>query len=253
MNAPIVEWSPDVAFAADLSDDARADEFLAQNKLENGQFLCCISRLRHTPFWKMNSHNAPFDAVQHARDELMKTRDHAPLIKAIITVARQTPMKILVCPEDETQMESTWENLVAPLPDDVRERVVWRDTFWLPDEALSVYRRSAGLFGSEMHSPILCVGNGIPAIVCRFAEQSTKGIMWRDIGLGDWLFDLDDETERARVAPTVLALAQDPQGAKIRAQKARDLVRLRFAETMKIVRREVMDSARSRLKKQNTI
>ena len=43
-----------------------------------------------------------------------------------------------------------------------------------------------GLFGSEMHSPIMALSNGIPAIVCRFAEQTTKGIMC-DIGLGDWL------------------------------------------------------------------
>lgn len=72
-----------------------------------------------------------------------------------------------------------------------------------------------------------------------------EGIMWRDIGLGDWLFDLDDQAERASVAPTVLALAQDPQSAKIRAQKARDLVRARFTETMGVVRGEVIASQTS--------
>ncbi|MCP5768275.1 hypothetical protein NL347_29035, partial [Klebsiella pneumoniae] len=72
-------------------------------------------------------------------------------------------------------MRVTRENLWDRLPEDVRARVVWRDRFWLPDEALGVYARSAGLFGSEMHSPILCVGgaNGVPALVCRWAEQST--------------------------------------------------------------------------------
>ncbi len=241
--APIVEWAPDVAFATDLRDEERADAFLRANALEDGQFLCCISRLRNTPFWKMSGHAAPFDAEKHARNESMKAHDHAPLIEAIVAVARQTPLKILLCPEDESQIEITRENIWEKLPADVKKRVVWRDTFWLPDEALSVYCRSAGVFGHEMHSPIMSIGNGVPALVCRWAEQSTKGMMWRDIGLGDWLFDFDDEADVSRLAPAVLTLAQNPQSAKIRAQAARDLVRNRFAETFVIVRLEVSAAA----------
>ena len=245
MKAPITEWSPDAAFASDLRDDARAETFLRANNLQDGQFMCCISRLRNTPFWKMPTHNTPFDAQKHARNEEMKMHDHAPLIEAIIAVTRQTPLKVLLCPEDESQMQITRDNLLVHLPADVRERVVWRENFWLPDEAISVYRRSAGLFGHEMHSPILCIGNGIPAIVCRWAEQSSKGFMWRDIGLGDWLFDFDDEADLPRLAPVVLKMAQDPQGAKIKAQKARELVFERFTQTMSIVRNEVLSARRA--------
>ena len=46
-----------------------------------------------------------------------------------------------------------------------------------------------------MHSPILCIGNGIPALICRYKEVTTKGYMWQDIGLGEWLFNLDVEDE----------------------------------------------------------
>jgi hypothetical protein len=67
------------------------------------------------------------------------------------------------------------EMLLDLLPDDVKRRVVWRENYWLTDEALSTYALSAGLFGHEMHSPIMCIGNGIPAIVCRFEEQTSKG------------------------------------------------------------------------------
>jgi hypothetical protein len=207
-------WAPDTAFATDLRDDARAAAFLAAHGLEEGRFLCCISRLRFTPFWLIPSKGQALDPVKHARNEAMKEADHAPLLEAIVAVVRETPLKVLLCPGDETQMAITREMLLDRLPADVRGRVVWRDTFWLPDEAISVYRRSAGLFGHEMHSPIMCIGQGVPAIVCRWAEQSTKGIMWRDIGLGDGLFDLDDPTESARVAPAVLALARDPVAAR---------------------------------------
>ena len=86
-----------------------------------------------------------------------------------------------------------------------------------------------------MHSPIMAMGNGTPAIVCRFAEQTTKGFMWRDIGLGDWLFDLDQPDELRRVAPAALALAKDPIAAKAKAAKAREFVKQRQRETMAIL------------------
>jgi hypothetical protein len=88
-----------------------------------------------------------------------------------------------------------------------------------------------------MHSPIMCIGAGIPAIVCRWAEQTSKGFMWSDIGLGDWLFDLDKEDELARVVPAVLAMAKDPEAAKAKAARGREVVLKRQRETMEIVGR----------------
>jgi polysaccharide pyruvyl transferase WcaK-like protein len=233
---PIMEFGPDGAFGCDLRDDDKAKRFLAANGLEEGKFLCCIARLRYTPYWKMKP-GAAFDERKHARNEAMKEQDLAPLREAIQAVIAQTDLKILLCPEDSSQVEINRENLYDKLPDDVRRRVVWRKDFWLPDEALSTYVRSAGLFGAEMHSPILCIGSGIPAIVCRFAEQTSKGYMWRDIGLGDWLFDLDRAEDRARVAPTVLAMAKDPTTARAKAQRARQFVMQRQQETMAVLKR----------------
>lgn len=235
VRAPIMEWGPDTAFATDLRDDARADAFLRAHNLIDGKFLCCISRYRFTPFWLMPSKHEPINPARQARNDEKKIADHAPLLAAIIAVVRETDLRILLCPEDETQMTITREMLLKKLPDDVRPRVVWRETFWLPDEAVSVYRRSAGLFGHEMHSPIMCIGHGIPAIVCRWEEQSTKGIMWRDIGLGDWLFDFDVPTEAAAMPAAVLALARDPAAARAKAARAREFVRARLRETMRSV------------------
>jgi hypothetical protein len=165
----------------------------------------------------------------------MKEHDLAPLRQAIVEVVRQTKMKVLICPEDETQMALGKEMLFDKLPADVKEHVVWRAEFWLTGEALSTYIRSAGLFGAEMHSPILCIGNGIPAIVCRWEEQTSKGVMWRDIGLGEWLFNLDEATEIPGIVPAVLALAKDPAAAKEKAMKARSFVLQRQHETIRIL------------------
>jgi polysaccharide pyruvyl transferase WcaK-like protein len=125
------------------------------------------------------------------------------------------------------------ELLLDPLPAAAKRRVVWRERFWLTDEALSVYVRSAGLFGSEMHSPIMAVGNGVPAIVCRFAEQTSKGFMWRDIGLGQWLFDLDDEADHDRIAPAVLEMLTHVERSRAAVATARSLVADRHGRVMK--------------------
>lgn len=233
---PVMEFGPDAAFATDLRDDERATRFLKQNGLEAGRFLCCIARLRYTPYWKIRGKQMTAeDDRKHAVNEARKEQDHAPLREAITAVVRRTGMKVLVCPEDRSQMAVGKEMLVDPLPAEVRKGVVWRENYWLTDEALSVYVRSAGLFGNEMHSPIMCVGNGVPAIVCRWAEQTSKGFMWRDIGLGGWLFDMDQAKDRARVAETVLAMASDPKAARARVAEARTIVTRRQAETMKHV------------------
>ncbi len=72
-----MEFGPDGAFACDLRDDARADAFLKEHGLVHGKFLCCIPRLRYTPYWTIK--DLTFDPVKHARNEEMKEHDHAQL------------------------------------------------------------------------------------------------------------------------------------------------------------------------------
>lgn len=232
---PVLEFAPDGAFACDLRDDERALAFLRASGLEEGKFLCCLSRLRFTPYWSIPGSKRPYDEQRHARNEAMKEHDHAPLREAIIRVIRETSLKVLLCPEDMTQMAVGKELLYDKLPDDVKPRVVWRDQFWLTNEALSVYVRSAGLFGSEMHSPIMAVGNGIPAIVCRFEEQTSKGLMWRDIGLGDWLFDFDRDEDCQRLPQAVVDMARNPAAARDKVTQAQRFVEQRQRETMEVL------------------
>lgn len=236
IKCPIMEFCPDGAFAVDLRNEEAATQFLKTHGLEEGKFMCVIPRTRFTPYWEIPAKKTPFDEQRHLRNEAMKEHDNAPLRQAIIEVVRQTPMKILICPEDETHVKLGKEILYDKLPEDVKQKVVWRDRYWLTDEAVSTYVRSAGLFGLEMHSPIMCIGNGIPAIVGRFFEQTSKGVMWRDIGLGDWLFDMDNEQDVARYVPTVLAMAKNPKAAKAKAAKGKKYVEQRQRETMNLLK-----------------
>lgn len=237
--SPVMAFGPDGAFAVDLRNDPAAVAFLAGHGLEEGRFLCCIGRFRMTPYWRIPAKHIALNPVHDARNEAMKEQDHSPLRAAMIRIVRETALKILLCPEDETQMSVNKEMLYDTLPEDVRARVVWRDSYWLTNEAVSTYVRSAGLFGHEMHSPIMCVGNGIPALVARWAEQTSKGFMWRDIGLGDWLFDFDCAGDRERFPAAALAWAQSLPEARARTAVARATVAQIQSDAMQTLRAEV--------------
>jgi hypothetical protein len=165
----------------------------------------------------------------------MKEHDNAPLREAITQIIRQTSLKVLICPEDETHVALGKSLILDHLPEDVKQKVVWRNKYWFTDEALSTYKRSVGLFGLEMHSPIICIGQGVPAVVCRSYEQTTKGYMWQDIGLGEWLFDMDNPDDVKRIVPTVLAIAKNPKSAKKKALKAKAFVLKRQKETIAVL------------------
>ena len=209
---------------------------MAETGLEEGKFICVIPKYRRTPYWEIPSKKATYNESINKRNQEMKEHDLKPYRDAIIALVRETPMKVLICPEDMTQVKLGKEMLYDPLPEEVKKKVVWRNRFWLTDEALSVYVRSAGYFGLEQHSPIMCIGNGIPALLGRFEEQTSKGYMWKNIGLVDWFFDSDKPDQMERLTSTVLSLAKDQKAARQNAQKAKEIVEKRQAETMQIVR-----------------
>lgn len=235
VKSPDIKFVPDAVFSIDVTNDTKAAAFLKENNLEEGKFLCCIPHHRNTPVWLHPHKNKPFDEKKNARNEEMKEHDHLPLREAIVAVVRNTAHKILICYEDETEMIIGKEWLFEKLPEDVKSKVVLLDRYWLTDEAISVYKKSAGLFGNEMHSPIMCIAFGIPAIVCRWEEQSSKGVMWEDIGLGEWLFNFDKPEDIIRFVPTVLEMAVYTKQAKFKAKKAMRLTHSLHKAAMKEV------------------
>lgn len=231
VTCPIMEFGPDGAFACDLRDDPTAEKWLAEKGLQTEGFVCCIPRLRYTPYWLIRP-NTTRDDRKDLRNMEMAESDFAPLRKAIEAIVAQTDLKVLLCPEDRTQMAVGKRWILDSLAEKTQQRVVWREGFWLTDEALSTYARSAGLFGLEMHSPIMCIGNGIPAIVGRFAEQTSKGFMWRDIGLGDWLFDFDLSDDKIRYPHAVVEMVTQRRRSSELVKKAQAIVKKHQSATM---------------------
>ncbi|CAN5531428.1 polysaccharide pyruvyl transferase family protein [soil metagenome] len=240
ITTPILDFAPDSAFAVDIRDDAKADAFRAKHGLEEGKFLCVIPKYRNTPYWLVRKpvSDKPLTDGDKAKDktnQAMKESDFAKVRPAVIEFLKTTPYKVVLVPEDKTHININKEMFLDRIPDDLKSRVVWKDDYWLTDEAISLYLKSLGLLSMDMHSPIMCIGNGIPAIHCRFKEQTTKGQMWNDIGLNNWLFNLDDEKDGDKITAALLAMVKDPAAAKKTALKAKAFVDGKFAETFKVL------------------
>ncbi|MBN9518229.1 polysaccharide pyruvyl transferase family protein [bacterium] len=240
LRCPVIDFAPDAAFSTTIRDAAGAETYLRANGLWNERFVCFIPRLRYTPYWLIR--NTPMTDADREKDrtnQRLKESDHAKVRAALVAVVRDAGMKVLVCPEDKSHMAVGKEMLIDPLPADVRAKVVWREHYWLTDLALAVYARSAGLVSMDMHSPIMAVGNGIPAIHCRFAEQTSKGRMWRDIGLGDWLFDLDEERDGSRITAAALAMLRRDDDTRTRLMKAQAYVQERQRAAVGVLARQL--------------
>ncbi|ANH81680.1 polysaccharide pyruvyl transferase [Niabella ginsenosidivorans] len=240
VNCPEMGFCPDGAFAIDLRDDTSAQSFLNAHNLQPGKFVCVIPQYRFSPWWEIPEKKLKVDSIKANYNLKYKEHDNAPIREAMIAVARQTDIKLLIVPENETQVRIGKEMLYDPLPGDVKAKTVWRDHYWMTDEAVSTYAMSAGLFGLEMHSPIFCIDVGVPAIVCHFDEQTSKGYMWKDIGLGQWLFDMDKPKDVARITPAVLDMIKNPKAAHAKVVAAQRFVKKRQEETMCVLKQNII-------------
>lgn len=214
VRTPILEFGPDSQFGMHLRDDPRGDAYRQANGLEPGKFICVIPRLRYTPYYQIR--NEPRVETDYAKDAInarTTEQDHAKLRDMIVAYVRQTGNRVMACAEMTYQIPMGKEVLVDPLPADVKKNVVWRDTYWLPDEAASIYSKAQAVVSVECHSPIIALANGTPAFYVRQPTDTCKGQMYRDIGVNDWFFEVD-ETNGDQLWARLEAIHRDPVGAR---------------------------------------
>lgn len=221
--SPVIAFGPDATFALALRNEPTADAYLESVGLDDRPFLCVVPRLRWTPYWEIN--NTVPTAVEEQRiveNNTWKEPDHAKLREAIIRWVRETGNPVLACPEMTYAVNLIPELLIDPLPEDVKPHVIWRDSYWLTDEAASVYARATAIVSCEMHSPIIAIANGVPAIYVRQPTDTSKGYMWPHVGLGEWFFEIETATG-ADIADAVMAIHANPAAAKntVRAASAK--------------------------------
>lgn len=230
LRTPALDFAPDVAFGFDLTDDDRAVPFLRGAGLEDGRFLTAIVHysVTHRP-----------GVVEHAETMLDAMRH------VITRWVRETGLPVLLCPEDEREIEVHRDLLVPPLPDDVKKLIRQRETFWLPDEALSVVKRSRAMFSMEPHTMIWALAHGVPCLHPMVWEFGRKAEMWRDIGLGEWVFHFLD-TEAETMADRLLEVHHDHDAARAKVAEAMTFVRARMDQAFAVVRGAAVKGHQSR-------
>jgi hypothetical protein len=214
VRTPVLEFGPDAQLGMTLRDDAKGLAWLQAHQLFEGKFICVIPRLRYTPYYRIN--NIPRVAADDIRDAINSRttdKDHAKLRDMIVAYVRKTGNKVMACAEMTYQVDMAKEVLVDPLPEDVKKNVVWRDTYWLPDEAASIYSKAQAVISVECHSPLIALHNGTPGMYVRQPTDTCKGQMYRDFGAGDWLFEVD-ETSGDQLWSRLRAIHQNPAKAK---------------------------------------
>lgn len=228
ITGPKMEFGPDATFALDLRDDEAAARLLKEHRLESGKFLCCIPRLRWTPYWEIRPESVKPNPQRSAVNEAFADRDHAKLREAMIAWVTETGQRVFLVPEMTYAVTRLRPLLYDPLPETVKQHVAVLDRYWLTAEAASVYAQAAAVASFEMHSPIMAVAAGTPAVLLRQPTDTRKGQMWRDIGLNQWIFEIDDSTGK-EIAARVVEIGKDLPAARQTAAKAREVARERMA------------------------
>ena len=238
VRCPHVDFAPDASFAMDVRDDVAAQALLQRAGLEPDKYICAIPRLRITPYWDMVAgfKMAPEEVARRkAVNEKHAPSDHAKMREVLTTWVRQTGHKVLLCPEMTYQVGLLRPLLFDPLPDDVQSKVVPMERYWLVDEAASVYRQARAVISMECHSPIIANANGRPGFYLRQPEDTWKGQMYPDLGLGDWKFEIETATGH-EIAERLLRVHANYDAALSRVKAAAAGAAGRHKKAMGVVR-----------------
>lgn len=240
VKTPVLEFAPDGCFGIDVRDEERGLATMKKLGLEDKKFITVLLRT--------NTPKAP--GVDDPRPEKLNPLHPTPKqveddqrraagFRELITKwVQATGNKVLIAPETIKEMEHNKRLIFDPLPPEIQKQVVNLEYFWNADEAASIFARAHTVVCHEPHSPIIALANGTP-IIHWFSEfHGLKCWMFEDIGLKDWLLEIDT-TPAETVFQTVMAIEKDYPAAQAKVKKTMDYVHERQAATMGVVKKTI--------------
>lgn len=240
VKTPVLEFAPDGCFGIDVRDEERGLATMKKLGIEDKKFITVLLRT--------NTPKAP--GVDDPRPEKLNPLHPTPKqveddqrraagFRELITKwVQATGNKVLIAPETIKEMEHNKRLIFDPLPPEIQKQVVNLEYFWNADEAASIFARAHTVVCHEPHSPIIALANGTP-IIHWFSEfHGLKCWMFEDIGLEDWLLEIDT-TPAETVFQTVMAIEKDYPAAQAKVKKAMDFVHERQAATMTVVKKVI--------------
>ncbi len=227
------EFGPDGCFGIDVRDDERG--------LATMQALGLTERKFITVQVRTNTPKAPgvddprpekLNPLHPTPQQVADDERRAAKYRALVTLwVQQTGGKVLISPETHKEMEHNKRLIHDPLPPEIQKQVVNLTEFWNADEAASIFARAHTVICHEPHSPIIALANGTPIIHTYSEFHSPKCWMFKDIGLPEWLMEMD-ETPAGQIAETLFAIDSDYSAAQQKVAQAMTFVRECFSNSM---------------------
>jgi polysaccharide pyruvyl transferase WcaK-like protein len=225
IQCPLIEFGPDAAFAMVKSNDETNKTFMTEHALEPGKFLCVVSRIRYTPYHLIKP-EIKLEGLTLERYKCSlqhQDTDLAPLIGLIKKYIAYTGEKVVLCPEMSYEMELNYKEIYSKLTPAEQQKTICMKNYWLPDQAVALYKKSRCLVSMEMHSPILSLAQLIPSFYLQLPTDTCKGEMWHDIGLSEWIHKVPEKSADD-IWPYLKAVIDNPAESKAKAAKAMTLV-----------------------------
>ncbi|HBE03658.1 MAG TPA: hypothetical protein DC049_14485, partial [Spirochaetia bacterium] len=219
----VLRFGPDGCFGIDVRDDQRADSFLRKNSLDEHSFMAVIPRTNTPKLHDAADALNPKEPTALQKDEDNKRSEKLRVI--IEYFIRSTGGKVLLAPEVDKEIPHARRLLYDPLPEQIRAQVVHRSSFWNADEAVSIYSKARLLVAMEPHSCIMALAQGVPCIHYYTPAHGVKAEMFRDIGLGNWLINIDDHEPQA-VLKEIDCITSNDQAAQAAAFTAMQKVHM---------------------------
>ena len=233
----VLEFGPDGCFGIDVRDDARGLATMKKLGLEERKFITVQIRT-NTPKAPGVDDPRPqkLNPLHPTPQQIADDERRAAKYRELVTLwVQKTGHKVLIAPETIKEMGHNKRLIHDPLPPEIQKHVVNLEYFWNADEAASIFARAHTIVCHEPHSPIIALANGTPIIHTYSEFHSPKCWMFKDIGLGEWLLEMD-ETSVEKMAETLFAIDAGYPEAQAKVRKAMAYVHECFAGSMRHVR-----------------
>lgn len=234
LKTPVLEFGPDGCFGIDVRDDERGLATMKKLGLEERKFITVQIRT-NTPKAPGVDDPRPekLNPLHPTPQQIADDERRAAKYRELVTLwVKKTGGKVLISPETVKEMGHNKRLIHDPLPPEIQKHVVNLEYFWNADEAASIFARAHTIVCHEPHSPIIALANGTPIIHTYSEFHSPKCWMFKDIGLAEWLLEMD-ETPVEKMAETLFAIDDDYPAAQAKVKKAMDYVHECFAKSMK--------------------
>lgn len=228
VTAPEMASATDSTFGFDFIDEEYGKAALQRFNLKEREYMCVLIR-----------------SSAHSFTTVEQEKAHSEKLRGVITRwVRELKLPVLLAPETEREIVPGKKLIIDPLPEDVRSQVRYQDQFWMPDQAIAVYKRARLLLSMEPHSIILTLRYQTPCILSSVVMAGRKRQIMSDLGMGDWLFDID-KVSQSDLEAAVWGIHQNYSQAQEKCRNAIKIVNNLEEKAMKFVRQTAMQSIKS--------